>query len=228
MFGTKYSTNKIINLHFVAKLNSLTIFVILHLKSTMAYKGNDKILLDGLKNGLEDSYEKLFMTYYAQLVVFAQKILGDEDLSRDMVQDVFVMFYEKRKELNIHTSLKSHLYQTVRNRCLNQIKRTQIRRDHHADMFVDKKRQEAFFEDKVLETELEARIFKVVESLPKQCRRIFEMSRYEGVTNQEIADKLSLSKRTVETQISKALKTLRKQLKNHVDVALLFVLWLMS
>jgi RNA polymerase sigma-70 factor (ECF subfamily) len=80
----------------------------------------------------------------------------------------------------------------------------------------------------MLETELEARIFNVVESLPKQCRRIFEMSRYEGVTNQEIADKLSLSKRTVETQIRKALKTLRNQLRDHVDVALLVALWLMS
>jgi len=194
----------------------------------MAYTGDDKLLLEGLKNGFEEAYEKLFLIYYAQLVVFAQKILGDEDLSRDMVQDVFVMFYDKREALNIHTSLKSHLYQTVRNRCLNQIKRSQIRRDHHAGMFIDKKRQEAFFEDKMLETELETRIFDIVVSLPKQCRRIFEMSRFEGVTNQEIADKLNLSKRTVETQISKALKLLRQQLKDYVDVALFFVLWLMS
>lgn len=194
----------------------------------MAYKGSDKILLDGLRDGLEEAYEELFMTYYAQLVVFAQKILVDEDLSRDMVQDVFVMFYEKREELNIHTSLKSHLYQTVRNRCLNQIKRTQIRRDYNADLFIDKKRQEANFDDKMLETELELRISKIVESLPKQCKRIFEMSRYEGVTNQEIANKLNLSKRTVETQISKALKKLRNQLRGHVDVALFFALWLMS
>jgi len=191
----------------------------------MAYTGDDKKLLDGLINGLESAYEELFMTYYAQLVVFAQKILSDEDLSREMVQDVFVMFYEKREVLNIHTSLKSHLYQTVRNRCLNEIKRNQIRREHHSGIFIDKKNQEAYLDDKMQETELEARIFSVVETLPRQCKRIFEMSRYEGIPNQEIAEKLQLSKRTVETQISKALKIMRKQLKDYVDVILIVIFW---
>ena len=191
----------------------------------MAYTGDDKKLLDGLINGLESAYEELFMTYYAQLVVFAQKILSDEDLSREMVQDVFVMFYEKREVLNIHTSLKSHLYQTVRNRCLNEIKRNQIRREHHSGIFIDKKNQEAYLDDKMQETELEARIFSVVEALPRQCKRIFEMSRYEGIPNQEIAEKLQLSKRTVETQISKALKIMRKQLKDYVDVILIVIFW---
>ncbi len=194
----------------------------------MAYTGDDKILLEGLKDGREEAYEELFLTYYVQLVVFAQKILADEDMSRDIVQDVFVMFYEKREVLNIHTSLKSHLYQTVRNRCLNEIKRNQIRREHHAGMFVDKKSQEAYFDDKMQETELEARIFSVVESLPKQCKRIFEMSRYDGIPNQEIADKLNLSKRTVETQISKALKILRKHLNDYVDVVLFIIFWMLK
>ena len=194
----------------------------------MAYTGDDKKLLDGLKNGLESAYEELFMTYYAQLVVFARKILGDEDLSREMVQDVFVMFYEKREVLNIHTSLKSHLYQTVRNRCLNEIKRNQIRRDHHSGIFIDKKNQEAYFDDKMQETELEARIFSVVGSLPKQCKKIFEMSRYEGIPNQEIADELNLSKRTVETQISKALKILRNHLKDYVEIVLFTIFWMLK
>jgi len=194
----------------------------------MAYTGDDKKLLDGLMKGLESAYEELFMTYYAQLVVFARKILGDEDLSREMVQDVFVMFYEKREVLNIHTSLKSHLYQTVRNRCLNEIKRNQIRRDHHSGIFIDKKNQEAYFDDKMQETELEARIFSVVGSLPKQCKKIFEMSRYEGIPNQEIADELNLSKRTVETQISKALKILRNHLKDYVEIVLFTIFWMLK
>ncbi|NPA36699.1 MAG: RNA polymerase sigma-70 factor [Chlorobi bacterium] len=194
----------------------------------MAYSGNDKKLIQGLIEGDEKAYEELFLTYYARLVVFAQKLLGDEDLSKEMVQDVFVMFYEKREVLNIHTSLKSHLYQTVRNRCLNEIKRTQIRREHHSGIYNDKKNQEAYFDDKVQQTELEARIFNIVQSLPAQCKRIFKMSRYEGINNSEIAEKLQLSKRTVETQISKALKILRQQLKGYVDTALILIFWLMK
>ena len=194
----------------------------------MAYTGDDKKLLEGLINGRESAYEKLFMTYYARLVVFAQKIISDEDMSRDIVQDVFVMFYEKREVLNIHTSLKSHLYHTVRNRCLNHIKKNRIQRDHHSGIFLDKKNEEAYFNDKMLETELEARIHSIVDSLPKQCKRIFVMSRYEGITNGEIADKLNLSKRTVETQISKALKILRNQLKDYVNTIIFIILMLIN
>lgn len=193
----------------------------------MVYTNDDKWLVDGLEKGAEAAYEKLFMTYYTPLVVFAQKILVDEDLAREVVQDVFVMFYEKREVLNIHSSLKSHLYQSVRNRCLNQIKRNQIRRDHHSNIFLERKNEASFVEEKMMETELEARIYSVVKSLPQQCRRIFEMSRFEGVSNQEIADQLKLSKRTVETQISKALKSLRQHLKDYVTVIVIvgIVIW---
>jgi len=179
---------------------------------------DDKWIIEGIKSGDESAYKSLFLKYYAQLVVFARKVVVDDDLARELVQDVFVAFYEKRKELNIHTSLKAHMYQSVRNRCLNQIKHNQIRRDHHANIFVEKKQEEAYVEDKLEETELEHRIYNVVKTLPDQCRRIFEMSRFDGTPNQEIADQLGLSKRTVETQISKALKVLRKQLAQYLNL----------
>jgi len=184
---------------------------------------DDKWIIEGIQRGDEDAYKSLFLKYYAQLVVFARKVVIDDDLARELVQDVFVTFYEKRTELNIHTSLKAHMYQSVRNRCLNQIKHNKIRRDHHANIFIEKKEEEAFVEDKLQETELEQRIYSIVKSLPDQCRRIFEMSRFEGTSNQEIADKLGLSKRTVETQISKALKVLRKQLAHYLNA----ILWLL-
>ena len=89
--------------------------------------------------------------------------------------------------------------------------------------FIDKKNEEAFVEDKLQESELEVRIYSIVKSLPSQCPRIFEMSRFDGVPNQEIADHLSLSKRTVETQISKALKVLRQHLKEYVTIFILIL-----
>nr|WP_321450592.1 RNA polymerase sigma-70 factor [uncultured Carboxylicivirga sp.] len=184
---------------------------------------DDKWIIEGIKRGDESAYKSLFLKYYAQLVVFARKVVIDDDLARELVQDVFVNFYEKRNEINIHTSLKAHLYQSVRNRCLNQIKHNKIRREHHANIFAEKKDEEAYVEDKLQETELEHRIYSVVQTLPDQCKRIFEMSRFEGVPNQEIADQLGLSKRTIETQISKALKVLRKQLALYLSV----VLWLL-
>lgn len=188
---------------------------------------DDKWIIDGIKKGDENAFKAVFDLYYAQLVVFARKVVIDDDLARDLVQDVIVGFYEKRENLNIHTSLKAHLYQSVRNRCLNQLKHSQIRREHHANIFVDKKNEESYVEDKLQETELEHKIYQVVKALPDQCRKIFEMSRFDGTPNQQIADELSLSKRTVETQISKALKVLRKQLANYYDVIVwfMYILW---
>ncbi|WP_430811256.1 MULTISPECIES: RNA polymerase sigma-70 factor [unclassified Carboxylicivirga] len=187
---------------------------------------NDIELIKGIERGDEAAYQELFVRYYAQLVVFARKVVIDDDLARDLVQDVIVNFYEKRKVIKIHSSLKAHLYQSVRNRCLNQIKHTQIRRDHHANIYQINKSEEAFVDDKLEETELQQKIYTIIKGLPTQCKRIFEMSRFEGVTNQEIADRLDLSKRTVETQISKALKIMRKHLAAYLQVWLAFV-WVM-
>lgn len=174
-------------------------------------------LLLGIEKGSEAAFKELFLKYYTQLVVFARKVVVDDDLARELVQDVMVNFYEKRGEIKIHSSLKAHLYQSVRNRCLNQIKHTQIRRDHHSSIYISHKNDEAYIDDKLEETELEQRIFSIIQTLPAQCKRIFEMSRFDGHTNQEIADQLDLSKRTVETQISKALKTLRTQLAGYLE-----------
>ncbi len=194
----------------------------------MGKEENDIELLKGISEGKEWAYKALFLRYYAQLVVFARKVVNDDDLARELVQDVIVTFYEKRKEIKIHSSLKAHLYQSVRNRCLNQIKYSQIRRDHHANIYLTKKDDEAYIEDKLQETELEQKIMSVIQTLPPQCKRIFEMSRFDGITNQEIADKLDLSKRTVETQISKALKELRTQLVGYLEICLLFFYWILK
>ena len=158
-------------------------------QSILMRKEEDDIeLLKGIAQGDESAYKELFLRYYAQLVVFARKVVNDDDLARELVQDVIVAFYEKRKEIKIHSSLKAHLYQSVRNRCLNQIKHSQIRRDHHANIYLTKKNDEAYIEDKLQEAELEQRIISVIQTLPTQCKRIFEMSRFDGISNQEIAD----------------------------------------
>lgn len=173
---------------------------------------SEQELLEKLAKGDHSAFEKIFETFYKPLVVFALKLVNDRDLARDLVQEVIVNFYEKRKEINIHTSLKSLLYQSVRNRCLNHIKRESVIRNHHEAIYIQKMNSEKDFVDVVEETELENRIYKTISELPSQCKKIFEMSRFQGKANAEIAEELSISKRTVETQISNALKKLRIKL----------------
>jgi RNA polymerase sigma-70 factor (ECF subfamily) len=189
---------------------------------------NEKDLIYGLAQGDENAFKVVFDLYYSPLVVFATKIIGDLDMSRDLVQDVIVSFFEKRKSIEIHTSLKAHLYQSVRNRCLNYIKREKIIREHQQSLFNEVKENELNFVDLMEETELEYMIFREIKNLPSQCQRIFNMSRFhrfQGKTNQEIADELAISKRTVETQISNALKRLRKNLVTYVVLILIFAIY---
>ncbi|PZX11380.1 RNA polymerase sigma-70 factor (ECF subfamily) [Breznakibacter xylanolyticus] len=185
---------------------------------------NDQFLIDGLARGDHGAYEALFMAYYTPLVVFAVRMVDDEDTARELVQDIFVSFYERNTVLSIHTSLKSHLYQSVRNRCLNHLKREKLLRTHHQHIFDDTKESESYFENAVETSELQQRLYHIIAQLPDKCKEVFEMSRFEGFTNQEIADKLAISKRTVETQISKALKFLRDNLSDYLHVITIFLI----
>jgi RNA polymerase sigma-70 factor (ECF subfamily) len=169
-------------------------------------------LLRGMERGEEAAFRSLFDLYYQRLVTFAYRFTGDMDSARSVVQDVFVMLYDKRDTIRIHTSLKSHLFQSVRNRSLNLVKHEKMKREHHARMALEL--DEGVMPGDSLEVvELQMSIARVVDELPGQCQKIFRMSRQDGTPNQEIADKLSISKRTVETQISKALKRIREDLK---------------
>jgi len=188
---------------------------------------SEKELLEKLAKGDHEAFENLFMSFYKPLVVFALKMLNDIDLARDFVQEVIVNFYEKREEINIHTSLKSHLYQSVRNRCLNHIKRESVIRNHHESIYFQKSEAERDFNDVIEETELENRIYQVISELPTQCKKIFEMSRFQGKSNADIAEELDISKRTVETQISNALKRLRQKLSSYISVTAISFVYLL-
>lgn len=191
---------------------------------------DEQLLLNNLQRGDKAAYEYLYEEYYTGLVVFATRLLKDSDLAGETVQGVFVHLYEKRQEIHIHTSLQAHLYQSVKNRCLNIFKKEQTHRIHH-EQIANGMSEAQYVEDELYRVELEDRIYKEIKKLPDQCRKIFEMSRFEGVSNAEIAEDLKISKRTVETQISKALKRLRGELKDVLQANLtlvpILIFWLL-
>lgn len=175
------------------------------------YAKNEALLLSSLKKGEESAYRYVFDNYYDRLVFFANKMLNDIDSSRNVVQEVIVMVFDKRDELNIHTSLNSFLHQVVRNRVLNLLKHEKIKSTHHAEMLHQSENYDV--ENRAEYNDLQDAIKSIVSELPPRCKEIFELSRVDGKSNQEIAEELEISKRTVETQISNALKQLRLGLK---------------
>ena len=176
-------------------------------------KDNEAHITRGIREGSEYAFELLFTQYYRPLSVFALKYVGDLETSKEIVQNLFVHLYETRHTLLITNSLESYLYQSVRNRCLNQIKQNQTRKVHLQNYSTEQEVSEDM-EARIRETELEHRIFKIVETLPPQGKNVFTLSRAKGLTNNKIAEKLNISRRTVETHISNALKTLRNHLED--------------
>jgi RNA polymerase sigma-70 factor (ECF subfamily) len=166
-------------------------------------------------NGDMFAFDALFKQYYAPLVVYACKYVSNVDTAREIVQDFFVKLYEKRETLSIDISVKSYLYRSVYNCCINYINQKNIQDKHLKSIDLDRVDEENL-ESEINTVELQQQIFLAINSLPAKCRRIFKMNRYEGLKNEEIAHQLNLSKRTVETQISKALKILRKRLSDYL------------
>jgi RNA polymerase sigma-70 factor (family 1) len=113
-------------------------------------------------------------------------------------------------------SVKSYLYRSIYNCCINYLNQKTIQERHLKNIQMEKTDEENL-ENEINSVELQQRIYEIIEDLPAQCRKIFKMNRFEGFKNDEIAAKLNLSKRTVETQISKALKVLRKKLSNYIS-----------
>ena len=155
------------------------------------------------------SGRRLLEAYYPLLCVYAKRMTGDHDKAKEVVQDIFVRCYEQRESLPRLVSVKSYLYRAVHNACLNQLKRARVHPLHHPHLPAGAPAGKAT--DPLVQLELEAHIWRAVQQLPGQCRRIFQMNRFEEKKNAQIAQELGLSIRTVETQISKALKILRRE-----------------
>jgi RNA polymerase sigma-70 factor (family 1) len=191
-----------------------SIFVVLFVTNQFITIKRENPILPQRKDSI-DAFEDLFKRYYVPLVVYAGKYVQGVDIAREIVQDFFVKLYEKRASINIDVSVKSYLYRSIYNCCMNYINQKNIQEKHLKN--IDQERiVEDNLENEMNSVELQYKISEVVESLPAKCKLIFKLNRMEGLKNDEIASQLNLSKRTVETQISKALKILRKKLAPYI------------
>lgn len=174
-----------------------------------------------VSTGNKAAFERFFKTYYQSLLRYAYVMLRDKEVSEEMVQQVFYKLWEKRMNLKIHTSGKAFLYRAVQNECLNYLKHEKHKFAHqkHSLIMQDHMYREKASDHLIL-TELQTRLQKAMNELPEQCRNIFYMNRIEELKYREIADELGLSVKTVEAQISKALKILRKKLVDYLPILL--------
>lgn len=169
------------------------------------------------KKYLTSNFQHVFHTWYGKLHRYAYTILKDQDEASDAIQAVFSRLWEKMDELESGEELGPYLYRAVHNHCLNHIRKEGNGRKYAAWLAHSSKGSSANDAGGKLATaELSARIGEALDSLPPQCRLIFTLSREQGKKYAEIAETLSLSVKTVETQMSKALRILREKLADYL------------
>ena len=162
-------------------------------------------------------FEKLFRELFRPLTAFAFKYIGDVDEAKNIVHDVFINLWEKLPTLADDINQKSYLFTAVRNRSLNVI------RDRKKHVILSEATINSQSEQQtVLEAnELEREIAAGIGLLPDKCREVFELSRGEGLKYSEIAQRLGISVKTVEAQMTKALSFLRNHLKDFLTIIFL-------
>lgn len=178
----------------------------------------DQHIVQGLQLGDRNSFEMMFRTWYNPLCNFAYGFLGSREEAEETVQNVFIHFWEKRTEISIETSLKSYLYRSVRNSCMNVLKHEKVKREHAKYAINQNGATAESAAGRLMSDELEMRIGEALAKLPEQCRLVFKMSRFEELKYSEIAEKLEISIKTVENQMGKALRIMREQLQDYLPL----------
>jgi RNA polymerase sigma-70 factor (ECF subfamily) len=174
-------------------------------------------IIGKIKEGDIGKFEILFKEYYEQLCQFGTKYLKSIELAEEIVQDTFYNIWKNKENLNIKTSLKSYLYTAVRNNCLQELRTKSLNikyENYYKSHYVNDSISPV---DELNAKELREIIDKALSSLPEKSRLIFKMSRDEGLKYHEIAEKLSISIKTVEANMGKALKQFRVYLKEYAE-----------
>lgn len=177
---------------------------------------HEAILVEGLAEGNVKIYDYLFHYYYSGLVSFAMKYVDEKDVAEDIVQEFFYKLWINKEKLKITNTLKPYFFTSVKNRCLDHIRKQEVRvkaKDYLINLDQDEVEDEQNF---LVESELRERIFEALNKLPEKCRRVFVMNRFDGLKPIEISEKEQISVRTVEGHIGKALKILRQELKPYL------------
>jgi RNA polymerase sigma-70 factor (family 1) len=178
---------------------------------------NSLELFDGIRAGNPQAYEFVFKAYYPRLRAYASRFVNSPDDLNDILQECFVKLWENRERLT-NISISALLYTMVRNSCLNFLRHQLLINQCSIDDLSKHQESEQLYnliflnnpeEDLVCE-ELASQINEMLDALPEQSRKIFKMSREEGLKNREIAEKLGVSVKTVEYHMFKALSVFRE------------------
>ncbi|MBV7529063.1 RNA polymerase sigma-70 factor [Chitinophaga sp. sic0106] len=181
------------------------------------------------KNG-SLTFEQIFKSHYKGLHAYAYTILKDDIMAEEMVQNVFCKLWEKSSEIKIKESVSGYLYRAVYHESINYLRHEKVKASHvaYARYQHTTPANTLPASGKVQLRELQEKLQAALLELPEKCRTVFQMSRFDELKYQEIADKLNISVKTVENQMGKALRILRQNLVDFLPLLLLLLNTVMS
>lgn len=164
----------------------------------------------------DSDFEMTFKDHYSYMYNLAFKITGDSSGSEDVVQNIFMNIWKKRSKIKIETSIRAYLHRSTINACYDFISKSKktisLERSESKDQFSEHTEQQ------VAHNELQEKLEIAIKNLPTKCQVIFSLSRFKGLSSQQIADELAISKKTVDNQIGIALQKLRTELKEFITL----------
>jgi len=183
----------------------------------------EKILLDKLKKGDDLAFKNIYFLYYNKLFAFARNFVNNNEIAQDIVADVFYKIWKKRESLNIQMSLKAYLYTSVKNACINKLRilnkelkiiddteylLKEIEINHYTDSLLNE----------IQTLEIENIIIDIINKMPEKQKMVFVLSRFEGLSSDEISQNLGISKRTVESHLYNAMKLIKEKIKKFIKL----------
>ncbi len=172
----------------------------------------DNEIVRRIRQGDQGQFESLFRSSYVSLVRYAKTLVKDHDTAEEIVQDLFFRLWQDREKILIESSLNGYLFRAVHNRCIHWINHARVVEKHAREMTLKEVENSDNPSDLIQYNELQSKIARIIERLPERCGRIFCMNRFDGLKYIEIAEKLSISVKTVEANMGRALKEFRREL----------------
>ncbi|MDR2917025.1 MAG: RNA polymerase sigma-70 factor [Tannerella sp.] len=174
-------------------------------------------------NFFKDNFEKIYAEYYDRMFLFAKEYVVSEEDAENIVQDIFMLIWEKKDVLEIKVNLSAYLFTLIKNKCIDHLRHTTIVNTFKQEYKAKLSALEVLDEMTSNEEDLEKLVNDAISKLPERCRIIFTRSRFECKKYHEIAAELNISPNTVENQMAIALKKLRKELKDYLPLLLFMI-----
>jgi RNA polymerase sigma-70 factor (ECF subfamily) len=175
---------------------------------------DDPQWVERLRAGDVTAFEAVFHALCPVLCLHVQRYVGSAEIAEDVVQDLFLALWRKREQLDIQESITSYLYRAARNRAIDALRHERVVERWQGKSLSLPDMSPAVIEDELLDAEFSAAVQQAIDVLPERCRVIFQLHRQDGLSYAQIAHRLDLSINTVETQMGRALRSLRARLRS--------------